>query len=53
MPNYLNILVEEETNTKKVSEKKEEGNKVDIKKKIITKNILNTRYCYYHSEEEE
>jgi hypothetical protein len=52
MPNYSNILVEEETKTEKISEKKEEK-KVEIKKKILPKNILNTRYCHYDSEEEE
>ena len=52
MPNYSNILFEEETNTEKISEEKEEK-KVEIIKNILPKNILNTRYCHYESEEEE
>ena len=51
MPNYSNILFEEETNTEKKENKEEK--KVEIKKKILPKNILNTRYCHYDSEEEE
>ena len=52
MPNYSNILIQEENVVKKEKEKKKEEKKVEIKK-ILPKNILNNRYCHFIIEEEE